>query len=150
MPIVNGTRYVLQIANGVPDSQGNPAWVTVGCGTSNGWSGTRATIDGSSKCSGDFDEPIPGRSSHTYDFSGKAYPVDGPNADQLASFNELAILWKTSATRQIRMINLDDATDIIRSFAFITDLSKTSPDNDAVTFDATFQGFGEVSFTPAP
>ena len=148
MAIVNGTQYVLQVANGTPDGSGNPAWETVGCGTSNGWSGTRATIDGSSKCSGEFDDPIPGRSSHTYDFSGKAYPLDGPNADQLQSFNELALLWKAGATRQWRMINLEDPTDIIRSSGFITDLSKTSPDNDAVTFDATIQGVGEVFFTP--
>ncbi len=136
----DGTNYVLQIKYG-------NAWKTIGCGTSNGFTGTTGVIDGSSKCSGRYEDKQPGRIGWTMEFAGKAAPVDDADAS-LASFNQLSAFQKSGTIFQIRQVNLQHPEDIIRGDAFITSLSKTSPDNEAVTFDASFQGRGEYFTTP--
>lgn len=137
---MNGTLNVLQIRIG-------NAWKTVACGTSNGFTSTTAEIDGNSKCSGNYDSSEPGRTSWTMDFSGKAAPVDDTDA-ALASFNQLAGLQKGGQTFPIRQFNASNPTDVLRGNAFITSLTKTYPDSDSVTFDASFKGVGEFFFTP--
>lgn len=146
MSIVNGTTHLLQLQNG-PVVNGAPGWLTVGCSTSDSFNSSTASLDANSKCTGGFDEMAPGKTTWSFDFSGKPYtPDNAPSGVQ--TFNALSDLSKNKVLVNARQINVLDANDIIRGRVFISSLSRTSADNEPVTFDATFQGTGEY-FTTA-
>lgn len=139
---VNGTKYVLQTATGIAN-----ALETLVCLTSNGWQATGDQIDTSSKCTGEYSTSIQGRKGWTMSGEGQAIP--GVTDTATASFNKLFTLWKSGATFDAQMINIDDEDDIIRGSVRITALEKTAPDDAVTTFTVTLTGQGEPFITAA-
>lgn len=137
----NGTEVVLFAKLGAP-----AAWVALACLKTNSWDSSTDQIDTTSKCSGKYKTSLPGDISWSFKADGNAID-DAANASQ-ASFNVLAGLQKTGTTFPMKMVGVDDPTDIIRGNVFITSISKSAGRNEAVAFSSTFQGTGEYFLTP--
>lgn len=114
----------------------------VACLTSNGFDGTTATIDTSSKCSGNFTTALPGDKSWTVAGEGNAIPTEA--LDARINHNKLFELWKNGTTVWIALF--DTALFTVRyGQGFITSFSDAGPRAAAQTFSVTFQGVGEPS-----
>lgn len=137
----NGTDNVLFVKIGTP-----AAWVPVACLKTNGWDASTDQIDTTSKCSGKYKTSLPGDISFSFKADGNA--VDDAGAPSKASFLVLAGLHKAGTTFPMKMVGVDDPTDVIRGDVFLTAISKSAGRNEAVGFSATFQGTGEYFLTP--
>lgn len=133
----NGTNVVLFVKVGTP----TPAWVPVACLKTNSWDGQVDQIDTTSKCSGKFKTSMPGDISWSIKGDGNA--VDDAGVPSKASFKVLSGLMKTAKVFPVKMVGVDDPTDILRGDSFITSLSKAAGRNEAVAFSVSFQGTGE-------
>ena len=136
----NGTDVLLFAKLGTP-----AAWVTLACLKTNSWDGSTDQIDFTTKCSGKFKESKPG--DRSWSFKGDGNSVDDAALPSRASFAVLSGLWKTGTTFPMKMVNVEDAADVIRGDVYLTSLSESAGRNEAVGFSATFQGTGEPFFT---
>ncbi|RAJ28868.1 phage tail tube protein [Pedobacter cryoconitis] len=137
----NGTKVLLFVKLGTP-----AAWVTLACLKTNSWDSSTDQIDTTTKCSGRYKTSLPGDIS--WSFKGDGNAIDDTVAVSQASFNVLAGLQKAGTTFPMKMVGVDDPTDVIRGNVFITSISKSAGRNEAVGFSSTFQGVGEYFLTP--
>ncbi|TDO21885.1 phage tail tube protein [Pedobacter duraquae] len=136
----NGTDVILFAKIGT-----TPAWVPLACLKTNSWDGSTASIDTTTKCSGKEDTSMAGSKSSSFKGDGNAINETGTPTQ--ASFKTLSGLWQLGTTFPMKMVGVNDATDIVRGDVWISALSKGADHNTAVTFSATFQVTGGVLFT---
>jgi predicted secreted protein len=124
-----------------------PAWVVVGCGKTTGWSGTTDMIDTTTSCSGRDKTQIAGFRSSSFKFDGLAIKEDA--TPSIASFKTLSALWLAGTTFPVKLVGVDDPTDVIRAVAAnITSLDKNASTGEAVSFSVSIAVSGPVAFTP--
>jgi predicted secreted protein len=134
----NGTDFVLfaKIA---------AAWVPLACLKTNAFDASTDSIDTTSKCSGKYKTSIPGDIG--WSFSADGNSVDETGTPSRASFKKLSELHKAGTVFPMKMVGVNDATDIVRGDVYITALALSAGRNEAVGFTATFQGTGEYFTT---
>jgi TP901-1 family phage major tail protein len=139
----NGKDYLLFIKDGTP----TPAWLTLACLSTNGFEGSRDSIDTSSKCTGNWNTSIAGNASWTMSGDGNAIGSDLLPSE--ASFAKLFELYKSGATFPVKIAKVG-GTYVRYGEAYISSYSETQANNEAFTFSVTLQGVGEpLSAEPA-
>lgn len=147
---LNGNDYVVWIdtTTSTSASKGN-AYSVIMCATTNGFSGSRETIEVTDKCSGGFSTPLPGTASWTITGSGNAIDEAGnPSAE---SYQTLFEVWKAGTPVWVKIANATPGTGaayLREGVAILTDITETQDTNTAFTFDFTFTGVGEPVGTP--
>lgn len=117
-------------------------FVALGCLTSNSWETSTATIDTSSKCSGNFTTSLPGDKSATASGEGNAITDADAATLGLINHNRLAQLAKDGTTVWLGFF--DSSLETVRyGKAFITSFSDTAPRAAAQTFSVQWQIVGE-------
>ena len=109
---------------------------TIACSTSNGFGMTKELLDTTTKCSSSWAEFISGKKSWTLD-------IEGVYDESLAeNFEELFTDFDGTAASTIRMTFTGSTPSgtWYGGTGFITDLSLTAPQDERVTWSATFTG----------
>ncbi|MCY4779491.1 phage major tail protein, TP901-1 family [Sphingobacterium sp. UT-1RO-CII-1] len=132
----NGKDYLLFIKDGTP----TPEWLTLACLTTNGFEGSRDSIDTSSKCSGAWGASIAGNASWT--MSGDGMAIDSQLQASEASFDKLFELFKSGKTFPVKIAKVGGSY-VRYGEAWISSYNETQGNNEAFTFSVTLQGVGE-------
>lgn len=137
----NGTDYLLFAKIGTP-----AAWVVLACLKTNAFDSSTDAIENTSKCSGRYKTSQAGDIG--WSFSAEGNSVDETGATSRASFKTLSGLQKTGKTFPMKMVGVNEPTDVVRGDVWISALGKSAGRNEAVGWTATFQGTGEYFDTP--
>lgn len=135
----NGKDYLLFVKR-----EGETTWKTIACLSSNGVSRGADAITSSTKCSGGFQESIPGELN--WSFSGDGNAVDDTLEASELSLNELKEIWAAREVAEWKMAKVG-STDVDYGQGWISQLDTTAPNNDAYTFSLTVTGTGVLAPT---
>lgn len=135
----NGKDYLLFVKR-----SGETDWKTIACLSSNGVSRGADAITASTKCSGGFQESLPGELN--WSISGEGNAVDDQLQASEVSLNELKEIWASQEVAEWKMAKVG-STDVDYGQGWISQLDTTAGNNEAYTFSLTVTGTGEISTT---
>ena len=118
------------------------------CLVSNGVDATAADQETTNKCSGGFKTSQSGVKSWNITGNGQAISAaQAPEADY-ANFNELMELWKSGTAFFARITNTASTLYYREGLVYNSSQSEGQPNQEAITFDITLTGIGELFLSP--
>jgi len=111
------------------------------CLVSNGVDATAADQETTNKCSGGF------KTSQSGVKSWNISAAQAPEADY-ANFNELMELWKSGTAFFARITNTASTLYYREGLVYNSSQSEGQPNQEAITFDITLTGIGELFLSP--
>lgn len=149
-----GTEFIIEIdtdtltatpnaTRGVSDN-----FRTVVCLVSNGVDATAADQETTNKCSDGFKTSQSGVKSWSISGNGQAISDTQATADDYANFNELMSLWKSGKPFFARITNAANTLYYREGLVYVSSDNETQPNQEAITFDITLTGIGELFLAP--
>jgi len=157
MPVFDpilGTEFIIEIDTDTLTTTPNATrgvdanFRPVVCLVSNGVDATSADQETTNKCSGGFKTSQSGVKSWNITGNGQAISATQAPADDYANFNELMALWKAGTQFFARITNAASTLYYREGRVYISSQSEGQPNQEAITFDTTLTGVGELFLSP--